>query len=313
MHLYFLGTGAGLPSTERNVTAIALCLFDERGSYWLFDCGEGTQQQMLLSPLSTARLEKLWVTHLHGDHVFGIPGLLSSKSFHGSSRPLTLFGPSGLVSYLDCVMHVCHTHLSYPFEMHEIVTCDENIYADATFSVRTLPLKHVVPSYGYRIMEADKPGALDVVRLRELGVAEGPLFGKLKRGESITLENGQVVAAADVIGPPIPGRRVAILGDTALCDNAIALADGVDVLVHEATFRSDLAQTAAQFGHSTAHDAAHVARRAGARQLILTHISARYPGDAAHELLAEAREIFPETYLAHDHARFDIPRRKASF
>ncbi|MDQ0190615.1 ribonuclease Z [Alicyclobacillus cycloheptanicus] len=327
MDLLFLGTGAGLPSKTRNVTAIALTLFQERGTFWLFDCGEATQHQIMRSPLSLAKLEKVFITHLHGDHIFGLPGVLSSRSFSGLDRPLDMYGPTGLRAFVEAALAASQTHLTYPLRIHEIPpasgvaegTAPDGtgpaeptvVCADHQFTVICLPLHHGIPSYGYRIVEHDAPGTLDVAALTRIGVPAGPIYGQLKRGDAVTLPDGRVLRPDAFVGAPKPGRVIAILGDTRPCDHVVTLAHHADVLVHEATFGEREAALAPSYGHSTAQDAARAAKSANARALILTHISARYDDRDADTLAAEARAIFPNTRLANDFTHITIPRRPA--
>ncbi|PYI55904.1 ribonuclease Z [Paenibacillus flagellatus] len=304
MELYFLGTGAGMPSKERNVTSIALTLYDERGTMWLFDCGEGTQHQMLRSPLKASRLEFLFITHLHGDHIYGLPGLLTSRSNQGGTTPVTLFGPAGLEQLLEPVLRYSQAHLSYELIYRE--TKEGTVFEDDQFEVVCAKLDHRIDSFGYRIVEKDKPGKLDAAKLKALGVPPGPLFGRIKRGETVTLPDGTVVDGRSCIGEPIPGKVVTVLGDTRRCEAAVRLSRGADAVVHEATFDSSLASLAEAYYHSTAKDAALSAKEAGAKRLILTHISSRYHEDEAAKLLLEAQEHFPRTAIAKDHASFPI-------
>lgn len=304
MELYFLGTGAGMPSKERNVTAVALTLYDERGTMWLFDCGEGTQHQILRSPLKASRLEFIFITHLHGDHVYGLPGLLTSRSNQGGTTPLTLFGPPGLEAMLEPVLRHSQAHLSYELLYEE--TVEGVLFRDEQFEVHCSKLDHRIDSYGYRVVEKDKPGKLDAAKLRTQGITPGPLFGKIKRGETVALPDGTVIDGKTFIGPPIPGKKIVILGDTRKCEAAVALAKDADVLVHEATFDSSLDELAQMYYHSTAKDAAQTAARAGAKSLIMTHISSRYQEDEAARLLIEAREQFPAAWIAKDHWSYPI-------
>lgn len=304
MELYFLGTGAGMPSKERNVTSIALTLYDERGTLWLFDCGEGTQHQLLRSPLKASRLEFLFITHLHGDHVYGLPGLLTSRSNQGGTTPLTLFGPPGLEAMLAPVLRLSQAHLAYELVYREVA--EGIVFEDERFTVVCAKLDHRIDSYGYRIVEKSKPGKLDAAGLRAIGIKPGPVFGQLKRGESVTMPDGTVVDGSAYIGPPIRGRTIVVLGDTRRCEAAAKLAAEADVLVHEATFDASLQALAQAYYHSTAKEAAQTAKRAGAKALILTHISSRYQEEEADLLLAEARQQFPGVWIARDHWTFPI-------
>lgn len=300
MDIYFFGTGAGTPTTRRNVTSMALRMYEERGTYWMFDCGEGTQHQVMRSPLKLTKCEFIFITHLHGDHLFGLPGLLASRSSQGATTPLTVFGPQGLGDYMKTVFGVSRTEVEYPLLIKEI---DAGVvWSDEHFTVTALPLEHRIPCFGYRIQEKDRVGKLKFELLRDKGIPPGPIYGQLKKGEDVTLPDGELLFAASVLGEPIPGRSVAILGDTRPCDNAVRLARHVDLLVHEATFMADKAENAHEFGHSTAMQAAEIAKKAGAKKLALTHFSSRYKDEEMmNKLLEEARQIFPSTHLADDH------------
>ncbi|WP_274362222.1 ribonuclease Z [Paenibacillus thermotolerans] len=309
MELYFLGTGAGMPSRKRNVTSIALNLLPERGTMWLFDCGEGTQHQMLNSPLKPGRLEFVFITHLHGDHIYGLPGMLSSRSYQGGETPLTVFGPPGIRRYLETTLDVSDSHFEYELRIREIE--DEGVvFEDDQFTVSAVRLEHRVESFGYRIAERDIPGALDSARLTKAGVPPGPVYARLKRGETVTLPDGRVIRGADYVSAPVKGRTLAVFGDTRPCASSLELARGCDVVVHEATFKHDRLDKAAAFYHTTAVQAAELALKAGAGSLILTHLSSRYQDEQAHELLDEARNIFPNAHVAEDFWSFPIHRRK---
>ncbi|MDD9267811.1 ribonuclease Z [Paenibacillus sp. GCM10023248] len=308
MDLYFLGTGAGMPSKQRNVTSIALNLLDERGTYWLFDCGEGTQQQILNSPVKLGRTEKLFITHLHGDHLYGLPGLLTSRSYLGGDTALTMYGPPGLRRFVETALEVSGAHLSYTLDIVEIQE-EGLLFEDDTFLVETARLEHRIECFGYRIVEKEQPGKLMHEKLTALGIPAGPIYGKLKLGQSVQLEDGTVLHGADFQGPPIPGRIVTILGDTRYCSGARLLARGADVLVHEATFGMDKQELAYSFDHATSTDAARIAQEAGAGALIMTHISSRYQGDAVLELLQEAQHHHPNSHIARDFWSFEVPRK----
>ncbi|WP_284639944.1 ribonuclease Z [Paenibacillus silviterrae] len=311
MELYFLGTGAGMPSKERNVTSVMLNLLAERNCYWMFDCGEGSQHQILRSPVKMSKLEKLFITHLHGDHLYGLPGLLSSRSYLGGEQPFTIYGPKGIKAFIEMVLQISQSHLIYELTIIELEKDRQGLlFEDAGFEVHVAPLVHRVESFGYRIVEKPQKGQLQVQKLKELGLASGPLFGRIKRGEDIALDDGTVLKAADFVGPSSAGRVVTILGDTQPCPGSLELARGADVLVHEATFAEHKKQLAIDYDHSTAMDAARTAHEAGAKHLILTHISSRYQGAEAELLVQEAKEIHENTYLAHDHFRFEIPAVK---
>ena len=300
-----------MPSKERNVTSIMLNLLAERNVYWMFDCGEGTQHQVLRAPVKIGKLEKLFITHLHGDHIYGLPGLLTSRSYQGGDTPFTIYGPKGIKAFIDTALQISDAHLTYELTVHEFSEpAVHTLFEDDQFQVIIAPLVHRVDSYGYRIVEKPLAGKLDAVKLKQLGIETGPVYGKIKRGEAVTLADGTVLSPEQFIGPSYAGRVVTILGDTQPCDNVLLLADKAEVLVHEATFAEQRKELAAKYDHSTAMDAARAAKEAGAKSLILTHISSRYQGEQAEQLVAEARQVHANTHLAHDHYRFEIPGRR---
>ncbi|MGG4553539.1 ribonuclease Z [Paenibacillus humicus] len=311
MELYFLGTNAGVPSLERNVTSVALRMLEERRSFWLFDCGEGTQHQILRSPLKLSKLEKIFITHLHGDHLFGLPGLISSRAYQGGEDPLTIYGPRGLRQYIHTSLELSESHISYSLD---IVEHDGGVlFEDDSFRVEASLLEHRVASYGYRIMEKDLPGKLDTATMESYGIRPGPLYGKLKRGESVEAPDGRILHASEVQGKPKKGRIITILGDTRPCGAVLPLARDADVLVHESTFLHEMKDTAHTYFHSTARQAAEAAREAGAKRLFLTHLSSRYKyEDQIMQLEREAQEIFPEAVIAREHVLYGIERTSGS-
>lgn len=312
MQITFLGTSSGIPTRARNVSSVALRL-PQRAEMWLFDCGEGTQHQILRSDLKVSQLSRIFITHMHGDHVFGLMGLLASCGLAGNTTRVDLYGPPRLEEYLRACERYSHTHLSYPVQVH--VVEPGLVYEDEEFRVSCTLLKHRVPAFGYRVEEKDRPGRFDAERAAALGIPFGPIYGQLKRGEVVTLPDGRRVRGQDLCGPNQPGRKLAYCTDTVFCEEAIALAQDVDVLIHEATFSHRDAEMAFQRLHSTSTMAAQVALAAQVQQLIMTHFSPRYaPGNAIQleDLLAEARAIFPQTLMAHDFLTYEIPRREPS-
>ncbi|MBT2656493.1 ribonuclease Z [Bacillus sp. ISL-18] len=307
MDLFFLGTGAGMPAKLRNVTSIALKLLEERGAVWLFDAGEATQHQILHTSIKPRRIEKIFITHLHGDHIYGLPGLLSSRSFQGGETGVTVYGPKGIKEYLQVSLSLSQTYLKYPLTVTEI--SEGIIFEDEQFKVEARRLDHGIPSYGYRIVERDRPGTLLADKLKEAGVQPGPIFRKIKNGEIVTLEDGRVIEPDKFLGPSQKGRIVTILGDTRYCENSRWLAQDADFLVHEATFAKGEEQLAFDYFHSTTRQAAEIAKQASCQQLCLTHISSRYDRQAWLELVGEAQEIFPQTVIAEDFKEFNIPLR----
>ncbi|VEF47873.1 ribonuclease Z [Bacillus freudenreichii] len=305
MNLLFLGTGAGVPAKLRNVSALALMLLEERNAVWLFDCGEATQHQILHTSLKPRKIEKIFITHLHGDHIFGLPGLLGSRSFQGGTSELTVYGPKGIRQFLEVSLKISGTHLRYPLTIMEFD--DGPIFEDSQFTVEALLLDHALPSYGFRITEKDKQGALDANKLREEGIPPGPIYKQLKAGEAVTLEDGRTIHGSDYVGPSQKGRVLAILGDTRPCQNAVKLSVNADLLVHEATFSGDSAEMANEYFHSTTLQAAAIARDANARLLCLTHISSRYGKEDWGQLEKEAQSIFPNTKVVSDFTNIAIP------
>jgi ribonuclease Z len=304
LKLFFLGTGAGIPAKHRNVTSIALKLLEERGTIWLFDCGEATQHQILHTSIKPRRLEKIFITHLHGDHIYGLPGLLSSRSFQGGETELIVYGPRGLEDFIRISLEVSQTYIKYPLKIVEIEA--GVIFEDEQFVVEARLLEHGVPSYGYRIIEKDRPGTLLVERLQEKGIKPGPLYRKIKNGEPVVLDNGEIIEASEFLGAPQKGKIVTILGDTRKCENALYLAKDADALVHEATFAKNENQLAYDYFHSTTGQAAEVALKAEVKKLYLTHISSRYDREATLVLEQEAKEIFPNSEVVDDFKEFNI-------
>ena len=309
MRITFLGTSSGTPTRTRNVTSIALQL-PQRSSLWLFDCGEGTQQQFLRSALRSSQLEKIFFTHLHGDHLFGVMGLLASRSLRGGDLPpVTLYGPVGLEEYINCSMRISQTHLGGEIRVEEIKP--GLIFSDDEFSVSCLPLKHRVESYGYAVTEHPQPGRFMVEKAQELGLNPGPLYGRLKKGETVTLPDGRKIDGRELVGPARPGRKVVYCSDTIFTPASIELARDADVLIHEATYTQSDEDLAVRGIHSTSAMAAQVAQAAGVKTLIITHFSPRYEageGEGLLQLLDEARAIFPNTLMAEDFWSHEVTR-----
>lgn len=305
MELIFLGTSAGVPTRIRNVTALLLHLqHPTRPGLWLFDCGEGTQHQLLNTAFHPGKLERIFISHLHGDHLFGLPGLLCSRSMAGNPHPLTIYGPKGLREFTDTALRLSGSWTDYPLNIVEITAGD--ILDDGLRKVTAYPLAHPLECYGYRVEEHDKPGALNASALKAAGIPAGPWFQDLKAGKTITLDDGRTINGADYLAPATPGKAVAIFGDTAPCAGALALAKGVDVMVHETTLDASMEEKANSRGHSSGRQAAMLAKEAGVGRLIMTHISSRYDESGSQRLLAECQAIFPASELAADFAVFTV-------
>ena len=306
MQLEFLGTGAGSPSKQRNVSSLALKLLEERNAVWLFDVGEATQHQILHTTIRPRKIEKIFITHLHGDHIFCLPGLLSSRSFQGGDEPLTIYGPVGIKTFVETALQISETRLSYPIEYVEIKQ-DGEIFKDQTFRVEARRMDHKIACFGYRIVEADHPGELQVEKLRELAIPAGPIYGQIKAGQTVTLPDGRQINGQDFIGAPQKGRIVAIIPDTRVNENSVKLAKNADVLVHEGTFAKNEQRMAHNYYHSTSAQAATVAKQAHVGRLLLNHISARYVGKAANQLAYQVQNIFPNTRVVKDLEEIEIP------
>ncbi|MDR0300356.1 MAG: ribonuclease Z [Streptococcaceae bacterium] len=302
MDLLFLGTSAGQPSKSRNVSATALKLLDERNEVWLFDCGEGTQRQILATTLKPRKVTKVFITHMHGDHIFGLPGFLASRNFQASEEKgqtdLDIYGPVGVKDFVMNSLKLTKTRLAFRINFHEL---SENgkIFEDDTFEVYVEKLDHTIFCLGYRVVEKDKTGELDAERLKFDGLPFGPLFGKVKKGETVEFE-GKTFRAEDYIGADKIGKVVTILGDTRKTDAAIRLAIGADVLIHEATYKAGEEGMAKRHGHSTSRQAAKVAKAAGVKRLLINHVSARYLGKDISELAQGAKDIFENSFVAKD-------------
>jgi ribonuclease Z len=298
LDLVFLGTAGSMPTAQR---APAALLVRRGGERLLFDCAEGTQRQLLRSTVGLVELPEIFLTHFHADHVLGLPGMLKTFALRGRELPLTVYGPRGLVDLLGSLKRVLG-RLPYPLNLEELgpgETLDRNGYRLATFAV-----SHGVSALGWALVEADRAGRFDVEHADALGVPNGPERGALQRGEAVTLEGGLTVTPDEVLGPPRPGRKLAITGDTAPAETVVEAAAGADVLVTEATFSEEERERARETLHQTAAQAAEVARRANVTLLALTHLSTRYFGP---EIAQEAREIFPETVVPRDFDVVEIP------
>ncbi len=307
MKITFLGTGSATPSRSRNVSSTAVQL-PEQAALWLFDCGEATQHQILRSSLRLSHLEKVFFTHLHGDHLFGLPGLLASRSLqNGGTTPVTLYGPAGLEEYVRVSLSVSHSHPGYPIR---VVTIQPGIlHEDDHFTVTAFPVKHRTEAYGFVIQEKPLPGQFDVELARKMQIPAGPLYGKLKSGESILLPDGRTIDGTQLVGPPRRGRRVVLSGDTLPLPIIAEMSHQADLLIHEATFLQSEAEHALRGYHSTVESVAKTAAQAQVKLLALNHFSARYETALQmQELLREAKAIFPETILAADFMCIDVLR-----
>ncbi|XP_009480990.2 zinc phosphodiesterase ELAC protein 1 [Pelecanus crispus] len=360
MDITFLGTGSAYPSPTRGASALVL---RREGECWLFDCGEGTQTQFMKSHLKAGRITKIFITHLHGDHFFGLPGLLCTLSLQSSpdprKPPVDIYGPLGLRNYIWRSMELSHSQLLFPYTVHELVpTRDqcpaeefkelsyldkdelspqgaqgrilhldpvENSYLlveDEQLVLKAFRLFHRIPSFGFVVEEKPRPGKLNVQKLKDLGVQPGPLYGKLKNGTAIVLENGVTISPSDVLEDPIPGRKICILGDCSgvVGDAAMKLCSEADVLIHEATLDDTQEAKAREHGHSTPKMASDFAKLCKVKKLVLTHFSQRYKPAAQRgegdtditELKRQAESALDgqEVTLAEDFMTIEVPMKK---
>ena len=296
----FLGTGAACPTVDRNVAGLAV---QREGETILFDCGEGTQRQMMRYGVGFSFTE-VFFTHFHADHMLGITGLLRTMGLQDRTAPVTLYGPRGAQRILGVAMSLGIERNKFPVEIVEIRAGDR-LQRDE-YDIVVFETQHRADTVGYALAEHTRLGRFHPERARELGVPEGPLWGRLHKGETVTLDDGRTVGPPDLVGAPRRGRTLVYSGDTRPHLALLEAARGADLLIHEATFGGDEAERAVETGHSTAAEAARVALEAGVRRLVLTHISPRYTRDAP-ELLAEARAVFPETAIARDGMTVEVP------
>ncbi|WP_163537713.1 ribonuclease Z [Gracilibacillus sp. YIM 98692] len=298
MKVLFLGTGAGLPSKQRNVTSILLDILQEDQSIWMFDCGEATQHQILHTSIRPRKINKIFITHLHGDHIYGLPGFLSSRSFQGGTDPVTVYGPKGIQEFIETSLAISETKLTYPLHFHHIT--EGLLCENEHFYVYSKKLDHGIPSYGFRIVEKNMPGPLLVDKLKQDGIMPGPVYQQLKEKEQVQLEDGSIIQSSTYIGKEKKGRIISIMGDTRYREEHISFVQNSDVLIHEATFSKDQTDLAYQYFHSTTKQAAQLAKIGNVKKLMLTHISARFQQQDLDHLLHESQEYFPNTFLVYD-------------
>jgi ribonuclease Z len=296
----FLGTSAARPTVERNVSALALV---REGETLLFECGEGTQRQMMRYGTSFA-LDDIFFTHFHGDHFLGVIGLVRTLGLQARETPLRLYGPKGAKSLLKSAIGLGVDRVPFEVQIEEIKP--GQVIEREHYGLHVFATEHGGGSVGYALVEHERYGRFDVDKARAMGIPEGPMWGKLQRGETVELPDGRVVSPDAVVGPKRPGRKVVITGDTRGCASVVDAATGADLLIHEATFGEEEKQRAKETFHSTARDAAQVALAAKARRLVLTHLSARY-SISADELVKEAKAVFPDVIAARDGLTIEVP------
>lgn len=291
MDIIFLGTSSAVHSYERSHPAIALKAF---GEVMLFDCGESTQRQLIFAKVSPMKISKIFLTHYHGDHILGLPGLLQSMNFRGRETPLKIYGPKGLLKVKEAIFNLGFCKLEFPIEFIEIE--DGTIEKTEEYIIKARKLKHNVINMAYSIEEIKKPRFLREKAV-ELGVPVGPLFGKLHNGFEVEV-NGKIIKPEQVLGDAREGHKITYSGDTTACEELIDFARNSDILIHEATYKNEDKDKAEQNFHSTAEDAAKIAKNSNSKKLILTHISTRYR--EVDDLLKEASDVFENVEIASD-------------
>ena len=301
IRVVFLGTSGSVPTLKRSLPSVVVQC---PKAQWMFDCGENVQRQMMQAKVSFHRKMKVFITHLHGDHVLGLPGLLQTMALMDRKEPVQVYGPVGLKDFLVCTKETLNFGLTFPVEISQIlsegVVCDEEEY-----SIVATKSNHAVESYAFAFVEKPRPGKFYPKKALALGVAAGELWSKLQGGEEITLADGKVVKPGDVMGPLRAGRKIVYTGDTKPFDAFAKFAEGADLVIHDCTFDDSLTEKAALDGHSTPSQAAGQAKAAGAKRLVLSHISARYPN--AGLLLEQAKKTFPNSVLAEDFMELELP------
>ncbi|ESS03075.1 MAG: RNAse Z [uncultured archaeon A07HR67] len=302
LRVTFLGTGGAIPTTERAPSALFV---NREGDRLLFDCGEGTQRGMMRFGTGFG-IDRLFVSHLHGDHVLGIPGLVQTLGFNDRTEPLTVHCPPGTAADLDDLIHAVGHQPGFPVRI-EPVAPGEVAFETDEYAVSAFETAHRTRSQGYVLAEDDRPGRFDRPRAEELGVPVGPAFGRLHAGETVELDDGTVVEPDQVVGPPRPGRTLVYTADTRPRERTVEVAADADLLVHDATFADEMAGRARDTAHSTGREAGEIAQRAGADRLALVHVSSRYAGDAS-PIRREARGAFDgECLLPDDGDRIEVP------
>jgi ribonuclease Z len=305
LRVIFLGTAGSIPTIQRGLPAIAI---RRKNELLLFDCGEGVQRQMIQAGVGFHRKTKVFVTHMHGDHVLGLPGLFQTMSLLDRERKLEVYGPVGIIAFVEAIKKTVHFGLTFPIEVSEIKEAGV-VCAEKEYEVHATWADHMTPSLAYALIEAPRPGRFHPEKAKSLGVPEGPLWSKLQSGSVVKLSDGRIVKPEEVLGAPRPGRKIVYTGDTRPSNNLVKFAENADLLIHDATFDDELWERAREDGHSTPSQAAETAKKAEAKWLVLTHISARYKDPSP--LLEQARKIFTHADLAEDFMKIDVPLLEA--
>jgi ribonuclease Z len=303
MKLIFLGTSGSIPTVKRGLPAIAI---KRERELLLFDCGEGTQSQMVRAHLSPMKIDAIFITHLHGDHFLGLAGLVQTLSLMDRTQPLEVYCPRGERERIESYLQIPHYTLTFDVDVRELKPGEE--LRRRGYRILTSDVSHPVPALAYALVEDKRPGRFYPEKAEALGVKAGPDFSRLKAGQSIKLRDGRTVKPEQVLGPPRPGRKIVYTGDTRPSEHIVELSRGADILIHDCTLADELAEKAVENSHSTPHEAAEVAKRAGVKQLVLIHISPRYEDDSV--MLEQARKVFPNTIVARDLMELEVPLKK---
>ncbi len=299
MKVTFLGTGGSVPTKKRNLPSLAV---RTDGGLVMFDCGEGTQKQFLIAKLGFNREMRILISHMHADHILGIPGILHSMSFMGRSRDLEIYGPPGICEFVKCTTETVKFRPMFPIRTVEVHA--GTIAGTDSYTIKAAWADHSVPCLAYSLTENDKPGRFHPAKARELGVPKGPLWKRLQMGKPVKVGRRRIDASR-VVDPPRKGLKITYGVDTRPCERVIELASGSDLLIHDGMFSSDASERAREYGHSTVVEAAKIAKRSHSRNLALTHFSAIYAD--LSQLLAEAKAIFPRTIVAEDLRSLELP------
>jgi ribonuclease Z len=300
MKVVFLGTAASIPTDARALPSVVV---RRKNEVFMFDCGEGVQRQMIRARVGFHKKMRIFVSHMHGDHVLGLPGLLQSMSLLDRREKLWIYGPVGIRAFVEAIKKTVQFVLTFPVDICEI-RCDSVVCDEREYYVEAAGTAHMIPSFGYALVEKPRAGRFSPDKAKALGVPEGPLWSRLQHGKNVKNNAGKIVKPEQVVGPVRPGLKIAYSGDTKPTRSLVKLAKGADLLVHEATLMDELADRARRDGHSTPSQAARIAKQAGVKRLILTHVSARYRDVAP--MLKEARKIFKATDIAEDFMEFEL-------
>ncbi|HHE39139.1 MAG TPA: ribonuclease Z [Candidatus Cloacimonetes bacterium] len=316
MIIQFLGTSAAVPTKERNLPGIIL-KFEQTPDWMLFDCGEGTQYQLLHTNYSLPKLSHIFISHLHGDHVFGIFGLLATRNMNNAQNPLTIVGPKGIKKLLNSVFKIVENRFDYKINFYEI-SSENTDFQIPHAEIKIIPLAHSIPSYAFLIREEEKPGKFNVEKAKSMGISPGPVFGRLKRGEKVELEKGKILDGNDFVEKPVPGRKIIIAGDNSKPEILSPYLKNCNLLVHEATFTNEIKEKIKDdYFHATALQVAKVSERVHLKNFILTHFSARFSNNYSKtendlkKMREEVESVFSgKFFLANDLDLFQLDMNK---